>query len=82
MCLAIPMRIIELREMTGVVELEGVQHEVNLSLVDEPRVGEYVIVHAGFAIETLDEQEAEARLELFRELAAAEDPPPPPGESR
>ena len=64
------MRLTEVRnDSTGVADLDGVRHDVNLSLVADPLVGEYVIVHAGFAIEKLDEQEADARLDLFRELA-------------
>lgn len=72
MCLAVPMRISVVRsDATGVVDLDGSQHEVDLSLVELPRVGEYVIVHAGYAIEKLDEQEADERVDLFRQLAAA-----------
>ena len=70
MCLAIPMKIVEVRpDATGVADLDGARHEVNLSLVNDPRLGEYVIVHAGFAIEKLDETEANERLALFDELA-------------
>ncbi len=58
-------------EESGTAELEGARYQVNLSLVDGAQVGEYVIVHAGFAIERLDEQEAEARLALFEQMARA-----------
>ncbi|MBM4144304.1 MAG: HypC/HybG/HupF family hydrogenase formation chaperone [Lentisphaerae bacterium] len=72
MCLAIPMRIDEIRaDGTGVADLDGVAREVALSLIADPRVGDYVIVHAGYAIEKLDRQEADERLALFREIAAA-----------
>ncbi len=72
MCLAVPMKIIEIRDDgMGIGELDGARHEVDLSLVKEPRVGDYVIVHAGYAIERLDEEEAGERLALFAELAAA-----------
>jgi len=71
MCLAVPMKLTELREEgTGVAELDGNRHEVDLSLVAEPRLGDYLIVHAGFAIEKLDRREADERLALFEELAA------------
>lgn len=72
MCLAVPMRLIEIADQgdTGVCELEGARLEVNTSLVDNPRPGEYLIVHAGFAIEKLDEAEADERLQLFSEMAA------------
>ena len=64
------MKIVEVRpDATGVVDLDGSRHAVNLSLIDAVRPGEYVIVHAGFAIEKLDEDEANARLALFDELA-------------
>ena len=70
MCLAVPMKVVEVRpDGSGVADLDGARHEVNLSLVNDPRLGEYVIVHAGFAIEKLDEAEANERLALFDELA-------------
>ena len=70
MCLAVPMKIVEVRpDGTGVTDLDGARHDVNLSLVNDPRLDEYVIVHAGFAIEKLDEAEANERLALFAELA-------------
>jgi hydrogenase expression/formation protein HypC len=65
------MKVVELRtDGTGVAELDGTRQEVNLALVEDPHVGEHVIVHAGFAIERLDEREADERLALFAELAA------------
>ena len=78
MCLAVPMRVIEvigseddmLSPRLGVVEANGVEREVRLDLVDRwPRMGDYLIVHAGFAIHTLDEKEAEANLKLLKEMA-------------
>lgn len=76
MCLAIPMRVTEIRDDgTGVAEIDGTRHDVNLSLVSDPAHGDYVVVHAGFAIEKLDRQEADERLALFAELAAMQAPP-------
>ena len=71
MCLAIPMKILSIEPdgRTGCAEYDGVERDVNLSLVDKPQVGDYVIIHAGFAIEKFDTEEAEKQLELFRELA-------------
>jgi len=70
MCLAVPMKIIQVSgDGWGTVDLDGARYDVNLSLVEEPRVGEYVIVHAGFAIEKLDDAEADARLALFEDMA-------------
>ena len=73
MCLAVPMRLLEIRpDNLGIAVIAGVQREVDLSLV-EAQPGEYLIVHAGFAIETLDEHEAMTRLELLRQLGEAGD---------
>lgn len=78
MCLAVPMRLISVTgspadvtsQQVGVVESGGVQKRVRLDLVDRwPEVGDYVIVHAGFAIQVLDEKEAQISLGLFKELA-------------
>lgn len=73
MCLAIPMKIISIRPdgCTGCAEYDGIERDVNLSLIDKPQLGEYVIIHAGFAIEKFNTEEAEKQLELFRELADA-----------
>ena len=80
MCLAIPMRIVELMpDGTGVGDMEGIRHRVDLSLLSDPALDDYVIVHAGFAIEKLDEQEANERLALFEELALAEQGETQPG---
>ena len=70
MCLATPMKLERLLEnRRAVVSEAGVQVEVDVSLLKDPRPGDHVIVHAGFAIETLTLAEAEERLELFRKLA-------------
>lgn len=70
MCLAVPMRIIELKENgTGVCELENVRYDVDLSLIETTELDDFVIVHAGFAIEKLDIAEANERLQLFNDLA-------------
>ena len=71
MCLAIPMKVAQIdADGLGVAELEGARHEVDLSLIGPIQVGDYVIIHAGYAIEKLDTKEAIERLELFKELAA------------
>ena len=70
MCLAVPAKIIEMPSPSeGTVDMGGVQYQTNLSLVEDAAVGDYVIVHAGFAIQKLDEQEAQETLALFREMA-------------
>ncbi len=68
MCLGIPMRVIEREGDTGVVELGGVKYEAGFQLVDEAKVGDYVILHAGFAIQKLDEQEAQETIALLNEV--------------
>ena len=70
MCLAIPARVVELNGPDeAIVDLEGVRKRISLSLVEEVAVGDYVIVHVGFALQKLDVEDAEATLALFRELA-------------
>ena len=70
MCLAVPARVKELREgATALVDLGGMEMEVRVDLVPEVTPGMYVIVHAGFAINTMDEEEARENLELLGEAA-------------
>jgi hydrogenase expression/formation protein HypC len=70
MCLATPMRIEKLLEGGRAIVSQGnVNVEVNVSLLQNPKPGDHVIIHAGFAIETLSLVEAEERLALFRKLA-------------
>ena len=70
MCLAVPMKIMEIRgDGTAVAELDGSRHDVNLALVPDATVGIYVMVHAGFAIERMHEHEADAILQVFKEIA-------------
>ena len=70
MCLAMPMKIERLIDSRrGVVSEGKVQVEVDVSLLKNPQPGDHVIVHAGYAIETLSLAEAEERLQLFRTLA-------------
>jgi len=71
MCLAVPMKLIERREMLGVAEIDGVRREVSLMLQPDAQLGDYVLVHAGYVIGTVDEAEAQATLELLRQVAEA-----------
>jgi len=73
MCLAIPARVIAIEDDMAVVELGGVTRRASLMLVPETKVGDYVLLHAGFAIQRLDEEEAQETLRLFAEMAAAEE---------
>lgn len=73
MCLALPALVVALEEGDGaVVELGGVRKRVSLALTPEARVGDYVIVHVGYAIGMLDADEAERTLALFADLAASQ----------
>jgi len=72
MCLGVPAKILETGDGTAVVELGGVRREISVMLIDDVAVGEWVIVHAGFAIEKLSEDAAEQTLALFREIAEAD----------
>lgn len=67
MCLAIPGKIVEIEGKTAKVDFGGTLHPSDISLVDAG-VGDYVIVHAGFAIQMMDEEEAQETLDLWREL--------------
>lgn len=73
MCLAVPGQIIEISatdilQQSGTIDFSGVRKEVSLAYLPEAQVGDYVIVHAGFAIAIIDEQEAQASLQAFAEL--------------
>ena len=70
MCLAIPMRLIERRELDGVVELRGVTRAVSLMLFPEAELGDQLLVHAGYAIGRIDEEEARLTLELLDQVTA------------
>ncbi len=71
MCLAIPSRIIKIENNMATIDVEGVQREASLLLLEDARVGDYIIVHAGFAIQKLDEAAARETLDLLREAVAA-----------
>ncbi len=73
MCLGVPAKILETGDGAAVIELGGVRREISVMLLDDVSAGEWVIVHAGFAIEKLSEREAERTLALFREIAAADE---------
>ena len=71
MCLAIPVKVVEMRDGDqAMVDVGGVRKEISLALVDGIAVGDYVILHVGYAIQKLDPEEAEKTLALFAELGA------------
>ncbi len=69
MCLAVPMQVISIEDNTATVEIYGTRRQVRLDMLEpKPNCGDYVIVHAGFAINIIDETEAQITLEYFKEL--------------
>ncbi|AAP85771.1 Hydrogenase maturation factor HypC (plasmid) [Cupriavidus necator H16] len=75
MCLAIPARLVELQaDQQGVVDLSGVRKTISLALMADAVVGDYVIVHVGYAIGKIDPEEAERTLRLFAELERVQPP--------
>jgi hydrogenase expression/formation protein HypC len=70
MCLAIPSRIIRIENQVATIDVDGVQRNASLLLLDGAQVGDYVIVHAGFAIHKIDETEAMESLKLLKEALA------------
>lgn len=70
MCLAIPLKIAEIDGKNAVGERDGVVRKIRLDFIKEPQLGDYVIVHAGFAIEKLGEEEALENIAAARELEA------------
>ena len=72
MCLAIPAKVVSVRQEKAKVDFgEGVLREVNVALV-KAKVGDYVLVHAGYAIQVLDEKEAQETIRLWNEILEAE----------
>lgn len=73
MCIAIPARIVSVDNQMAVIDVDGVRRDASLLLAPEATVGDYVIVHAGFAIRILDASAAKESLALLREAAALAD---------
>lgn len=67
MCLGIPMKILEIKDDLAFAEVGGAKREIGLTLVSDIKVGDYVIVHAGYAIQKLDKEQAEETLKLLRQ---------------
>ena len=71
MCLAVPAQIIAIKDQLGTVELSGVHRNVSLMLLPETKVGDFVLVHAGFAMQVIDQKEAEETNALLAEMNGA-----------
>jgi hydrogenase expression/formation protein HypC len=75
MCLAIPGRIVEMVDEAGgiaKVDVSGVRRNVNIALLDDAGIGDYVLIHVGFALSKVDEKEAEGTLRTLQELGSYE----------
>ena len=68
MCLAIPLRIVEIDGNDALGERDGVRRKIRLDFIEDPKIGEYVIVHAGFAIERLEAEQAKENMEAAKEV--------------
>lgn len=67
MCIAIPSKIVKIENNMATIDVDGAKREASLLLLDDPKIGDYVIVHAGFAIHKIDEADALESLKLMRE---------------
>ena len=73
MCLAVPAKIIDKKDLLATVEVNSVTREVSLMLLPEAAVEDWVLIHAGFAIQTIDEEEARKTWELLKEIEQYEE---------
>ncbi len=73
MCLAVPAKIIERKDMMATVEVQGVHRDVSMMLLPEAKEGDYILMHAGFAIQIIDEEEARITTDLLKEVLAVDD---------
>jgi hydrogenase expression/formation protein HypC len=73
MCLAIPGKIIEIEQNTALVDFDGIKQNVVIALIQNPEIGKYVIVHAGYAIEQMDEKDALEAIKQWKEIAEDQD---------
>lgn len=69
MCLAIPSKIVEITDGMATIDVDGVTRKASLLMLEDARVGDYVIVHAGFAIKKIDEQVAMESMQILKEAA-------------
>ena len=67
MCLAVPMKVVEIKGEMGVVENKGVRREVGLMILEDVKIDDWVLIHAGFAISKLTKEDAEETLRLLEE---------------
>ena len=72
MCLAVPVRVVQVDGEMATVDLQGNRKQVSIALVSETKAGDYLLLHAGVALQVLDEEEALETLKLLEELAEAQ----------
>jgi len=73
MCLAIPGKILKIDGNSALVDFDGIKQNVIIALIQNPEIGKYVIVHAGYAIEMMNEKEAMEAIEQWKEIAEDQD---------
>jgi hydrogenase expression/formation protein HypC len=71
MCLSVPGKIVKIKKNMAGVDVGGVLRDISLDLCPEVSIGEYVLIHAGFAIQKIDEKEAEETLDFLKKMAGA-----------
>lgn len=72
MCIAVPMKIIEIYEKCALCEFNGIQRECDVSLICKVNVGDYVLIHSGFAIEKIDDEKALEEIICINEILKEE----------
>ena len=73
MCLAVPVQVVSVKGNEAEVEIGGVKRRVSIALTPEAKIGDYVLLHTGYAINVIDEAEAQETLKIFEEMASLEE---------
>ncbi len=71
MCLAVPLKLVKINGKTGVGEYDGISREIALDFIKNPKIGEYLMVHAGFAVERMSEEAAKQNIKEWKEYKDA-----------
>ena len=73
MCLAVPAKVLELKENIAVCDFGGVKRNVNIEMIEEVKIGDYLVVHVGYAIEKMSEKEAMETYKIWNEILEMEE---------
>ena len=73
MCLAVPVQVVSIQGNNADVEIGGVKRLVSIALTPEVKIGDYVLLHTGYAINVIDEEEAQETLKLFEQIASLDE---------